>query len=180
MGLTRKETNSAIGKLWFSSIVVIFTEITEAAPLSKPRASFGVLTTAIKAWNGWALCAHSANEEFYQAPSTQIFFLNKICSSKRVVHSQEEFADCNVFLDCHFLWFIKLLFSPGANDQSILLGSILKIWEKSTSLEHPLSCKKSWARTWTKHFSIFCEICAPIRSTQIKCVPYVFRLHLSK
>lgn len=89
VGPARKETNSAIRKLWFSPILVILTEITEAAPLSKPRASSGALTTAIKAWNGQAVCAHSANDEFYQAPSTRIFFLNEICSSKRVAPSQE-------------------------------------------------------------------------------------------
>lgn len=42
--------------------------------------------------------AHSADEEFHQAPSTQIFFLSKLCVSKRVVSSQDEFADFNVFL----------------------------------------------------------------------------------
>lgn len=62
-----------------------------------------MLTAAIKAWNGQALCAYSANEEFYQAPSTQMLFLHKICSTKRVAPSQEEFADSNVFLDCNFL-----------------------------------------------------------------------------
>lgn len=56
LGPTRKEPNSARRKLWFSSILVVLMEITECT-LSKPRASPGVLSAAIRAWHGQALCA---------------------------------------------------------------------------------------------------------------------------
>lgn len=141
MGPTRNEPNSAIRKLWFSSILVILTEITETAPLSKPRGSFGMLTTAIKAWTGQALCAYSGNEEFTKLHLLRFSFWIRSAVVKEYFLPRKSLQILMYFwtvISCDSL----NSFSPDANNQSILLRSGLNIWEQSISITRTsLSCK---------------------------------------
>lgn len=143
MGPTRKEPNSARRKLWFSLFLLFWLKLERLHLCQSPPKSLF-----------WG--AHNCNKGM-EWPSTVCpfckwgilpssiysdFFLNKICSSKRVAPSQDDFADFHVSgLSFPVIYetspfFLMLMISLSYKGRYSTFEKNL-----SASLEHPLSCK---------------------------------------